>query len=208
MNSRILHIFMTLVLATITLTSCSEHEAAGEYDNWMGRNQHFIDSIANVATANADGTWMKIKAFNIGDDEQVYQNQPNNFVYVKKLKEGEGTKRPYYNDTVRVHYCGRLIPTSQHPAGYVFGKSYSTSTLNEATDVPTKFGVKSLTVGFATAVMNMHEGDRWLVYVPSDLAYGKSEYRAASIPPYSTLVFDIQLARVYRYRIDTNTSWH
>lgn len=196
------------VMTLLTLCACSEHEAEGEYDNWTERNQHYIDSIAHVAEVNADGTWQRIKAFNLGDDESVYEGRVECFVYVKKLKTGTGTTSPYYNDTVRVHYSGRLIPTAQHPAGYCFGKSYSTSTLNEQTDVPTKFGMSSLTKGFATALMHMHEGDRWLVYVPQQLAYAESKYTEATIPPYSTLIFDVQLARIYRFKIDSDTSWH
>ncbi len=45
--------------------------------------------------------------------------------------------------------------------------------------------------------------------------FSKAEYYLAykdnedsKIPKYSTLIFDIQLARIYRYGIDTDTSWH
>ncbi len=202
---------LALMLAcslTLLLTSCSEHEAAGEYDNWQERNQHYIDSIYHAATANADGTWLCLKAYNIGEDESLYLDQPNQFVYAKKLQTGTGTVSPLYNDSVRVHYSGRLIPTNMYPDGYNFGKSYSTSILNPDTDVPTLLAVKDNVVGFITALLNMHEGDRWMVYIPHDLGYGKSEYTSATIPAYSTLIFDIQLARVYRFKVDTDTSWH
>ena len=45
--------------------------------------------------------------------------------------------------------------------------------------------------GLTTALMNMHIGDRWLVYVPYQLGYGvrTSNY----VPAYSTLIFDISL---------------
>lgn len=199
---------LPLVAIALLLASCSEHEAEGEYDNWQARNQHYIDSIAHVAEVNADGTWLRLKAYNIGEDESLYLDQPNRFVYVKKLQTGTGTYSPLYNDSVRVHYSGRLIPTKMYPEGYNFGKSYSTSTLNPDTDVPTLLAVKDNVVGFITVLLHMHEGDRWKVYIPSDLGYGMSEYTSATIPAYSTLVFDIQLARIYRFKVDTNTSWH
>lgn len=200
--------WLLATLAIILLTSCSESEEIGEYHDWKERNQHFIDSIANEAAINADGNWLVLKDFTIGDSSELYLNQPNYFVYAKRVKDGEGTYSPLYNDSVRVHYSGRLMPTPQHPQGFNFDKSYSTSTLNEETDVPTLFCVNQLTLGFATTLMHMNEGDRWIVYIPYTLGYGTSDYTSSTIPAYSTLIFDIMLARVYRYGIDTDTSWH
>ena len=40
------------ILATLLfLTSCSENEEAGEYDNWQARNQQYVDSIAQLANS-------------------------------------------------------------------------------------------------------------------------------------------------------------
>lgn len=207
-KSHFAYIILTSLLAVCALTSCSEKDEVDEYDNWKARNEHFIDSIANVASVNADGTWEVLKSFTVGDSSALYSNHPEYFVYVQKIETGSGTVSPMYSDSVRVHYSGRLIPTSQHPTGYNFGKSYSGTILNEATDVPTILCVSSNITGFSTALMHMHEGDRWIVYVPYYLGYGKSEYTSASIPAYSTLIFDIKLARIYRYKLDTDTGWH
>ena len=46
--------------------------------------------------------------------------------------------------------------------------------------------------GFATAIQKMHVGDRWRVYIPYALGY-KNSTSNASIPAYSTLVFDVTL---------------
>ncbi len=202
------YVILTSFLAVCALASCSEKDEVSEYDNWKVRNEHFVDSIANVAAINADGTWEILKSFTVGDSSALYSTHPEYFVYVRKVETGSGTISPMYSDSVRVHYSGRLMPTSQHPTGYNFGKSYSGNILNEATDVPTIFCVSSNIVGFSTALMHMHEGDRWIVYVPYYLGYGTSEYTSASIPAYSTLIFDMKLARVYRYKLDTDTSWH
>lgn len=197
-----------LLVATGLTCSCSEQSEESEYANWKARNEHFIDSIASVASTNADGTWEVIKSYTVGDSTEMYLGHNDYFIYVKKLETGTGTTSPLYSDSIRVHYSGRLMPTSEHPQGYNYGKSYSGNTLNEETDVPTLFGVSQSIVGFTTALMHMHEGDRWLVYVPYYLAYGSSEYTSAQIPAYSTLIFDMKLARIYRYGIDTDTSWH
>lgn len=200
---------ITFILTGLFVCSCSEKDEVGEYDNWKQRNQIFVDSIAKVAADNADGTWEIIKPYNLGDDASIYQGMTNYFIYVKKLEAGSGTRHPMYADSVRIHFMGRLIPTAQHPQGNSFAKSYSTNELNEATDVPTIFGVnQNLVVGLSTAIMNMYEGDRWMVYVPYYLGYGDKDYTKGAIPAYSTLVYDLKLAKIYRFKIDTDTSWH
>jgi FKBP-type peptidyl-prolyl cis-trans isomerase FklB len=62
-----------------------------------------------------------------------------------------------------------------YPYGFNFGKSYSSSTLNETTDVPTLMAVNQNITGFATALMHMVEGDRWKIYIPYYLGYGKDD---------------------------------
>jgi len=53
----------------------------------------------------------------------------------------------------------------------------------------------------------MVEGDRWKIVVPYYLGYGESS-SLTTIPNYSTLIFDVKLARIYKYKIDTDTTWH
>lgn len=196
------------ILATLfVLSSCQENDEVGEYDNWQSRNQHYVDSIAALANAGTNG-WSKIVAFNLVDSVASRSHNNNYYIYVQKLENGTGTRNPEYNDSIRVHYLGRLIPSTTYPQGYVFGKTYSTYTFNEATDVPTVMGVNGNATGFATAVMHMVEGDNWRVVVPYYLGYGTEDYTTAAIPAYSTLIFDVKLARIYKYKIDTDTTWH
>ena len=205
MNNKLFTAIITCVLALL-ITSCSEKGEADEFDNWQARNENYLDSIAKTAKLNADGKWMKLKAYTIGDSTSLYEGNNNYFVYVHKQKEGSGTYSPLFNDSVRVHYSGRLIPSESYPQGYNFDKSYSSSQLNELTDVPRLNKTGGYIVGFTTALLNMKEGDRWTVYIPAYLAYKDEDQ--SSIPGYSTLIFDIQLAQIYRYGIDTDTSWH
>ena len=98
-----------------------------------------------------------------------------------------------------------MIPTVTYPQGFVFDRSYASSSFNPATDVPQLLCVSNLVVGFSTALMNMVVGDRWKVYIPYQLGYGTT--RDASIPAYTTLIFDMQLAKIYKYKVDTDTKW-
>lgn len=203
---RTLYFVLCALCFSLLGTSCSEKSEASEYDNWQSRNAAYIDSVATAARLNADGSWTMYRAFNLGDS--LYMNGDNNhYVYVQKLEHGTGTYSPQYNDSIRVHYSGRLIPSSTYPTGYNFGKSYTDDVLDLQTDVPSLMCVNQNVIGFATAVMNMVEGDRWRIVVPYYLGYGKTNYTSANIPGYSTLIFDVRLARIYRYKIDTDCSW-
>ena len=186
------------------LSSCKEQEDVGEWDNWQTRNEHYLDSIASVAKNSS--SWTILKAFNLGDDFGMDKDNKY-YVYVQKLENGTGTYKPMYNDSIRVHYSGRLIPSASYPAGYNFGKSYSTSTLNPETDVPALMGVNQNVIGLATAMMNMVEGDRWKIVIPSYIGYGSGDNSTVSIPAGSPLIFDVKLAKIYKYGIDTDTSW-
>lgn len=198
---------LSLFAFLIFLVSCSEKNEAGEYDNWKERNQHYVDSIASLADAGTDG-WTKLLAYKYLEPADGSGGKKNHYVYIQKLASGSGKEYPKYNDSIRVHYLGRLIPSASYEQGFVFGKSYSSYVLDDKTDVPALMGVNNTVIGYATAVMNMVEGDRWKIVIPYSIGYGSGSNSSKTIPAYSTLIFDLQLARIYRYMIDTDTTWH
>ena len=205
MMKKVLYILPMLTL--LLLASCKEKNEASEYENWQARNQHYVDSIATLAINGSDG-WTRILSYKLVETENGSLTN-NSYIYVQKLENGDGERRPEFNDSIRAHYIGRLIPSASHALGTVFGRSYKTYALNEDTDVPALLpAAGDNVVGFATALMHMVEGDRWKVVIPYALGYGESTYATAGIPGYSTLIFDVKLARIYRYKIDTDTTWH
>ena len=195
------------LLCTLCATSCDESKAEGEYDNWQARNQAYVDSIAYMAKQDIGG-WKRTLAYYY---QQAYADanpgDNNIYVYTQKLEDGGGTLSPLFTDSVRVHYRGRLIPSSNHPEGYVFGQTYSTDTINSATAVPSIMSPSQNVVGFATALQDMVEGDAVHMVIPYTLGYGGSTNSSNNIPAYSTLIFDMKLVKVYRLKVDNNTGW-
>lgn len=97
------------------------------------------------------------------------------------LKEGDG-KIPAATDTVRVHYTGKLID------GTVFDSSVERGQ-------PAEFPVNGVIRGWVEALQLMPVGSKWRLYIPQELAYG-SQGAGASIPPFSTLIFDVELLAI------------
>src|SRR5688572_28167507 len=99
----------------------------------------------------------------------------------KVLTAGQG-KAATPTDQVTVHYTGKLID------GTVFDSSVER---NE----PATFGVSDVIPGWTEALQLMHEGDKWILYIPHDLAYGERG-AGGQIPPFAALIFEVELLKV------------
>ena len=188
-----------LFACLLLLASCSEEDNTEyEYDNWEQRNTEWFQnklSEAQAKISSGNRSWCILRSYTKGDT--VLSIRPEDHIIVEKLDSIDWplTDAPLYTDTVAVHYRGWLIPSVSYQSGYQFDSSYL-GTFDEAVATPYEFSVKSLTAGFATAVMHMRRGDRWRVYIPYQLGYGSAAH--SGIPAYSNLVFDIRLVDFWK----------
>ena len=97
------------------------------------------------------------------------------------LKEGNG-KKPTAKDTVKCHYEGFLID------GTVFDSSVQRGE-------PATFPLQQVIAGWTEGLQLMQEGAKYRFFIPYRLAYGENG-AGASIPPFSALVFDVELIQV------------
>ena len=97
------------------------------------------------------------------------------------LVEGNG-KKPKASDRVRCHYEGTLID------GTLFDSSVRRGE-------PAVFGVSQVIAGWVEALQLMAEGSKWRLYIPQNMAYG-AHGAGENIPPYSALIFDVELIEV------------
>ncbi|HEY6007470.1 MAG TPA: FKBP-type peptidyl-prolyl cis-trans isomerase [Geobacteraceae bacterium] len=107
------------------------------------------------------------------------QTLPSGLQY-KVLREGNGPV-PKATDTVALHYRGRLLN------GREFDSSYGQSE-------PKNIRIGGVIKGWAEALQLMNAGSKWLVFVPSDLAYGPRQF--GRIPPNSTLIFELDMLSI------------
>jgi FKBP-type peptidyl-prolyl cis-trans isomerase FklB len=100
----------------------------------------------------------------------------------KVIKEGTG-KIPTADDKVKTHYRGTLINGTEFDSSYKRNK-------------PAEFPVKGVIRGWTEALQLMKEGSKWQLCIPPNLAYG--ERGRPSIPPNSTLIFEVELLEVVK----------
>ncbi len=97
------------------------------------------------------------------------------------LEQGTGDVHPAAKDKVRVHYHGTLLD------GSVFDSSVDRGQ-------PIDFGLSQVIKGWTEGLQYMVEGEKTRLFIPSSLAYGNRG--AGSIPPGSTLIFDVELIKI------------
>ena len=112
-------------------------------------------------------------------------------IYYKVLSEGrsssarllpEGRKNldsamPTVRSIITAHYTGRTID----------GKQFDSS----RGGVPIACRLCDLIEGWIIAMQQMHIGDKWELYIPAEMGYGK--FSQPGIPGGSTLIFEIEL---------------
>jgi FKBP-type peptidyl-prolyl cis-trans isomerase FklB len=93
------------------------------------------------------------------------------------IKMGKG-KKPSATDQVKVHYHGTLTN------GTVFDSSVDRN-------APITFGLTQVIPGWTEGLQLMPVGSKFKLYIPQQLGYGSQP--AGDIPPYSTLIFEVEL---------------
>ena len=101
-------------------------------------------------------------------------------VLYEVLQEGSGNKASI-RSIVSVFYKGMLIN------GNVFDD-------NTQQGYPDAFRLTDLITGWQIALTQMRPGDKWRIYVPSEVGYGATY--VSGIPKHSTLIFEIELVGV------------
>jgi FKBP-type peptidyl-prolyl cis-trans isomerase len=96
------------------------------------------------------------------------------------VEPGEGTA-PSTESEVVVHYEGRLLNNQTFDSSYQRGE-------------PARFKLDGVIEGWTEGLQLMKPGSKARFFIPPELGYGAGG--TGSIPPYSVLVFDIQLLEI------------
>ena len=99
------------------------------------------------------------------------------------VKAGAGAS-PKATDTVRVHYKGSFLN----------GSEFDSSDPKR----PAEFRVGEVIPGWTEALQKMKVGEKWRLFLPSNLAYGPRGTPDGTIPPNAVLVFDVELLEILK----------
>lgn len=164
----------------------------GMEDAMQGKDSEFSDEEINKAFTAFEPLRRSALA-KVGEDFLIANREKEGIkvlesgVQYKVLATGKGAN-PKATDTVKVHYKGRLID------GKFFDGSYTGETPTKR-DKPAEFPLNGVIKGFKEALTHMKVGDRWTVYLPSELAYGERG-SPPTIAPHSVLIFDLELVEI------------
>ncbi len=121
-------------------------------------------------------------------EQYLTNNAKNDYITVTDsglqyeiLKDADGPK-PQASDTVEVNYLGKLINGKQFDSSYDRGQTI-------------EFPLNGVIAGWTEGVQLMSVGSTYRFYIPYNLAYGEKGYPPV-IPPYSTLIFDVELVSI------------
>ena len=133
----------------------------------------------------ANKEWLEAKA-----KEEGVKALPKG-IYYKVMSEGRSSSarllpeerknqdsaKPTVRSIITAHYTGRTID----------GKQFDSS----RGGVPLACRLCDLIEGWIIAIQQMHIGDKWEIYIPAEMGYGK--FSQPGIPGGSTLIFEIEL---------------
>ncbi len=109
--------------------------------------------------------------------------------YIILKKAPSDTHAPQPGEFVSVHYTGWFNENGKP------GKKFDSS-LDRGKPFIFKVGYGQVIQGWDEALLSMHIGEKRRIILPAHLAYGHQGN--ASIPPYSSLIFDIELIDIIR----------
>lgn len=134
----------------------------------------FIFSACEDEDKYLDWKFMNDEWMEKHKDDIGFEQTESGLCY-KVIHQG-ATRRPNSNSIVYVKYNGKLI------TGEVF---------DDTEGEVVGFQLSTLVKGWIEGITKMNVGGRYIFYIPYELGYGKDG--SGTVPPYSTLIFDITL---------------
>ena len=143
-------------------------------------NKVFNDGIAEAKKMEIEN---KLKSEQSMQDLTKGATVTESGLAYKVINKGTGTTHPTVNNTVTVHYTGKLTN------GTIFDSSVQRGE-------PATFPLNRVIPGWTEGVQLMVVGDKWTFIIPSELAYGSNGIPQAGIGPNATLIFEVELLEI------------
>ena len=177
--------FMALMSLASVSVSCNDDNKNSwdDYEKWRNANSSYYDEQKYSFDENGNPEDLTVVApWNPGAEVLIK--------YLNDRSKTEGNLTPLLTSTVDVKYRGSLYN------GVAFDSSYLRTS---PADSIFRTVLSATIEGWWIALTDMRVGDSARVIIPYNVGYGSSI--TASIPPFSTLVFDVKLVDIPYYEI-------
>ena len=152
----------------------------------MSKNSMVAAGIILIAVVAASYLLLtQNKSKNTEENLNQVINNSNNGLKIEDIKVGTGSAVKA-GDTVVINYTGTLEDGTKFDSSYDHGQPFTT-----------QIGVGQVIKGWDEGVVGMKVGGERKLTIPPDLAYG--DQSVGSIPPNSTLIFDVSLVAIKWY---------
>lgn len=153
-----------------------EIQTEGEYHKEKEAFLHWIEDF---------GDYEKVILSQFLDQEKLTVEPEKNGMYRIVLKEGSG-KIIEPGDTLTINYEGKFLD----------GKFFD-STIKRNQPFQFVYGTEWQVIkGLEDALSLMKEGEKSLFILPSELAFGEEGSSTGMIPPYTSLIFEVEVLRI------------
>lgn len=202
-NKSLAFLFVAVTFV-LSFSSClNTDNPYDEYNAWYVQNETYFNSKVK---AYQDSAGIFPKEFVV---DSIPQNQGGGVILYKYIAKGEGTAKPYFNSKVKTYYTGKRLKdgsdayadmitfdttfkiTNRPGSNPAVPLTYDEMKLYNS---PATFEVNKVIKGWTYLLQQMVVGDRVRVTIPWYLAYGANA--SGSIPPFSTLMFDVELVEI------------
>jgi FKBP-type peptidyl-prolyl cis-trans isomerase len=163
----------------LLLKGLKDHQDSTAVIELIDADAYIREQLSQRANKEAIETGAKFLEENKG--KEGVQTTASGLQY-KILSAGTGIK-PDANDSITVHYEGKLID------GNIFDSSIKRG-------APVTFPLNQVVAGWTEGFQLLSEGTKAMLYIPSSLGYGERDNGV--IPPHSTLIFEVELIKVYK----------
>lgn len=165
-------ILFSVSVFLVFVTSCKSDEPSAELLKWKSDNESYFANMKD----SAEYISYEIPAIRGG----------GSFYYKIKVQGDFISGSPAYSDIVKVNYRGKFVDK------YIFDSSFKGMDPRiDSTAKPITYRANGFIPGWTENLMQMKTGEIRTIVLPQELGYGIKG--KGIIPPYSTLVFDVQL---------------
>jgi FKBP-type peptidyl-prolyl cis-trans isomerase len=149
------------------------------------RGEYQKEKEAFLKWINDFGEYEKVILKQYIDEQNMEIEATNSGIFHLTLQKGKG-KKVEKGDTVTVHFEGRFLngkffdstKKRNQPFQFVYGQEWQ------------------VIEGLERAIGMMQEGEKSLFILPSELAFGETGSSTGIIPPYTSLIFEVELEKI------------